>query len=81
MAVGWGGKSGSKSMWVSDGNDNSSLGLAGSVILRAARRTLEGVDVLAWDSTSPPSSSKTAPQAKEHPTTPMPRFDALSLAA
>lgn len=44
-------------------------------ILRAARRTLEGIDVLAWDSNWLPSSSETPPHTKEPPAAPTPRFD------
>jgi hypothetical protein len=49
-------------------------------ILRAARRTLEGIDVLAWDANSLPSSSETPPHTEE-PAVPTPRFDAPPLAA
>jgi len=50
-------------------------------ILRAARRTLEGVDVLAWNADLLPSSPETQPHAEDPPTAPMPRFDAPPLAA
>jgi hypothetical protein len=50
-------------------------------ILRAARRTLEGVDVLAWDSNPLPSSPETPPRTEGLPVARTPRVGALPLAA
>jgi hypothetical protein len=50
-------------------------------ILRAARRTLEGIDVLAWDAPPPSTSPGAQPCAQRPSIAPMPGFDVLPLAA
>jgi hypothetical protein len=50
-------------------------------ILRAARRTLEGVDVLAWDANPLCGSPEAQPHDEGPPTARMPGFDVPPLAA